>query len=142
MLEDPGLSGEPPERGKRVAVIAGGLAGTALLVMLAMSLGSWGFRHRSASLHEGRLARLVERQPRLEQVVEALQAEEAAPLAAPADEAELRRLALQYGGTRAAEILEKGRRHPRTRAFRAGDAIYILYFDREAILRDFTCVTR
>jgi hypothetical protein len=142
MLESPPIPPEPPDRGKRAAVIAGGILGTALLVGLAMSLGSWGFRYRSASLHEGRLERLVERQPRIEQVVEALLAEGATPLAAPAGEAELRGLADGQGGSRAAEILDKGRRHARTRAFRAGDAVYVLYFDADGVLRDFTCLTR
>jgi hypothetical protein len=142
MLEEPAIAPEPSDRGKRAAVIAGGILGTALLVALALSLGSWGFRYRSASLHESRLARLVERQPRVEQVVASLVAEGATLLAAPAGETELRRLALEHGGARSPEILEKGRRHARTRAFRAGDAVYVLYFDADGILRDFTCVTR
>lgn len=142
MLEDPAPPTEPPERAKRAATIAGGVVGTALLVGLAMSLGSWGFRYRSTSLHEGRLSRLVERQPRLEQVVAALEGEGAAALAVPAGEAGLRRLASEHGGARGAEILEKGGRHAQARAFRAGDAVYVLYFDASGVLRDFTCVQR
>jgi hypothetical protein len=141
MLEDPPIAPEPPERGKRAAVIASAILGTSLLVGLAMSLGSWGFRYRNASLHEGRLERLVERRPRIEQVVAALLEEGATPIAAATGEAELRRLAEGHGGPRGAEIVEKGRRHARTRAFRAGDAVYVLYFDADGVLRDFTCIT-
>jgi hypothetical protein len=142
MLEGSARPPDAPERGKRVAMIAGGVLVTGLLAGLALSLGSWGFRHRSASLHEGRLARLVEQEPRLQQVVSALIAEGATPLAASAGDDGLRRLAEGHGGARAAEIEAKGRRHAQTRAFRAGDAVYVLYFDKNGILRDYTCVTR
>jgi hypothetical protein len=142
MLEDRPAPEEPPDVVKRVATVLGGCLATALLAGLAMSLGSWGFRFRSASLHEGRLARLVEQKPPIDLVVAALTQEGGMPIAAAAGERELRHLAAEHGGIQAGEVWHKGQRHAQTRAFRVGDALYVLYFDADGVLRDFTCIAR
>jgi hypothetical protein len=46
------------------------------------------------------------------------------------------------GGSRAAEIREKGTRHAETRVYQAGDMLYFVYFDAAGVMRDFTCVSR
>jgi len=130
-----------PERRKRVVIVTGSLAVTAVFAWLAFMLGTWGFEARNYVQHQQRLRNLVAKKPRLEQVAQAL-TEEGSPLvASPASEAELARLAREKGGARAAEILEKGRRWPQARAFRAGSMLYFLFFDAEGILRDYALVT-
>jgi hypothetical protein len=127
---------------KRLVPLAGGLVVTVLLATLAFWLGAWGFDTRRFTQHEGRLSRLLQRQPRLQPVVQALEDEGARLLAAPSDERELAEVAARHGGPRSAEILEKGRRWPTTRVFAASDMIYVLFFDEAGVMRDFTLVSR
>jgi hypothetical protein len=130
-----------PERRKRVVIVTGSLAVTALFAWLAFMLGTWGFEARNYVQHQQRLRNLVAKKPRLEQVVQALTEEGSPPVASPASEAELARLAREKGGARAAEILEKGRRWPQTRVFRAGSMLYFLFFDADGVLRDYALGT-
>jgi hypothetical protein len=123
-------------------VLGGALLATVAGLAGALFLGSWAFDTHRYLEHEGRLRRLQEKQPRLEVVVQALQ-EEGRPLVGLADdEAELRALAARDGGTKAQEVIDKGRAFGRTRVFRAPDIVYFIYFDREGVMRDFTCVNR
>jgi hypothetical protein len=129
-----------PDRRKRIVVIAGSLAVTAVFAWLAFLLGAWGFETRNYVQHEQRLKNLVKRKPALAQVVQALNDEGSPLVAAPASAAELERLAREQGGPRAAEIVEKGRRWPQVRVFRAESVLYLLYFDETGTLRDYVLV--
>ena len=69
--------------------------------------------------------------------------EEGTPLLARADtEAELVAVAGRLAGPRQAEVLDQGRRWPRTRVFRAADMLYFVYFDADGVMSGFTCVSR
>jgi hypothetical protein len=121
-----------------------GLAALLTLAGLAFAfwLGSWAFDVRRYSQHVGRLERLQQKEPLLDQVVQGLE-EEGTPLLAAADtRAEAERLAAQYGGALRAEVAEKGARWPHVRVFRAADMLYVLYFDDGRIMRGFTCISR
>ena len=133
------MSDEGPRRGWVVAV-----AGVVTLSGLAFAfyLGSWAFDVRRYSQHVGRLERLLQKQPALELVVQGLE-EEGTPLLASADTAsELEVLAARFGGAQTAEVLEKGKRWPQVRVFRAADMLYVLYFDGDRVMRGFTCLSR
>jgi len=134
-----GEDGHEPRLARRVAIVAGSLLTTGVILWLAFMLGAWGFSHRRQSFHEGRLQRLVDRKPQLWQVVEGLAAEGTQLLAAPQGEDELRRLGSGWDERVAAEVLAKGARWPRTRVFGADDVIYVLYFDERGVLRDYSC---
>ena len=113
---------------------------TAILVVVLL-LGSWAYNYRRLSLHQGRLARLREKHPTVEPVLEALRAEGGQLLESPVGEPALRRAAARWGSVRAAEVLQKGSKWPQTRVVRVGDMIYFLYFDSANVLRDFTSVS-
>jgi hypothetical protein len=115
---------------------------TALLGGVALWLGAWAFDYRRRSLHYGRLKRLLERKPHLDQVVEALRNEASPLVAAPEDEPALRAAAERHGGTMAAEVIAKGTRYRHTRVFLAADMVYFIYFDDAGVMRDFTWVSR
>ncbi|HLA76154.1 MAG TPA: hypothetical protein VJU18_01110 [Vicinamibacteria bacterium] len=127
---------------KRFVIIAGSLATTGFLVMLALLLGNAGFNARRFTQHENRLKKLLPHEPTLQQIVKGLH-DEGTPLLASASNGEdLRRLAQERGRLRQAEIIEKGRRYPEVRVFLAGDMIYFIYFDAGGIMKDFACVSR
>lgn len=127
---------------KRALIVGGALLVTAASLGLALFLGSWGFDQRRFSLHEGRLRRLLDKEPRLEQVVEGLRAEQSPEIGMARTEAEQRRLAERWGGSRLPQVLEKGRHWPEVHVFEATDMLYFLYFDQDLVLRDFLCVSR
>jgi hypothetical protein len=132
---------EDGPRLRRWVPLAVAAAVTAGLLWLALMLGAWGFDYRRFSYHEGRLRRMVDQKPTLGQVVQGLKDDGSPLLAAPSTAEEVRQAAERWGGPRAAEIVEKARRHAYTRVFRASDVVYFLYFDAEGILRDFTYVS-
>jgi hypothetical protein len=133
---------EDQDRVKRLVVLAGSLGLTALFAYLAFFLGAWAFDTRRSIQHEGRLSRLLPQQPKLDQVVQGL-ADEGSPLIGSAESpAELERLAARWGGAKLNEVLEKGRRWPRTRVFLAGDMVYFIYFDANGVMRDFSFVSK
>lgn len=135
---------EPAERSgaQWAAIVVGSVAATALTLALAMLIANLGFESRRMGSHEGRLERLVDKAPVLEQVRAGLATEGAEEVAAALGEAGLERLAEEWGGARRDEVLEKGRRWASTRAFLTGDFVYVLYFDGTELLQDFTCVRR
>lgn len=116
----------------RLVIIAGSLVVTAGTAALAFLLGGVGYDVRRFSIHEGRLTRLVAKEPTLEQVTEGLAAEGARLVEGGGIDA----------GPRQAEVSDKTRRWGSVRAFETGDMIYFLYFDSEGTLRDFTLVSR
>ena len=64
---------------KVVFVVAGSVAATGIILALVFSLAGWAYRHRDASLHDGRLKRVVEKHPTMAQVSEAILAEPGQP---------------------------------------------------------------
>ena len=133
---------EAGSEGPRRAYIMAGAAALTLGGLLgALWLGSWAFDVRRYTQHVGRLERLLQKQPPLPLVVQALE-EEGTPLVGKADSlAELRDLAPRLARARATEVLEKGRPWPRTRVFRTADMLYFIFFDGEGVMRGFVCVS-
>jgi hypothetical protein len=128
--------------GNRIWIVAGSVAATAILAGFAFFLGAWAFDTRQALTHETRLQHLVARKPTLGQVVQGLEDEGSPLLASPMSEDELRAVATRHGRARVADVVEKGRRWPTTRVFRAGEMVYFIYFDDAGVMRDYVCVAR
>jgi len=126
---------------KRTTFVLAVLA-SALICYVAFWLGAWAFGARRFAIHETRLRRLVQQQPSMDRVTRGLEDEGSPLLAAPASEAELRRVVEEKAGERAPAILEKARRYAQTRVFVAGDMIYFLFFDAGGVLRDYAYVSR
>ena len=128
---------------KAVFVVAGSLAVTGAIVAVVFSLAGWAYRHRGASLHDGRLRRAVEQHPTIGQVSEGILAEPGnRALPTPASEEELRRLLARYPRGGADQIEAKRRRWRDLRVFEAGDVVYFLYFDEAGTLRDYELAGR
>ena len=124
----------------RFLVVTASLVIAVAIATAALFLGAWAFDYKRYSAHQTRLEHLVAHKPTLPQVVQALEAEGSPLVAAPANDDELQRAATERGREKAAEILAKGRRWPRTRIFVATDMVYFIYFDENEIMRDFSCV--
>ncbi len=131
----------PPGFRRRLVFAAAALGLTMLLAWLALWLGAWAFQTRSMRLHEERLQRLLEKSPRLEQVVGGIQAEGGVLLASPGGADELRAIAGRAGG-QASAVLDMGARWPVVRVFQVGDAVYFLFFDTAGVMRGFVLATR
>jgi hypothetical protein len=128
---------------KVVFVALGSVAATGAIVALVFSLAGWAYRHRGASLHDGRLRRVVEQHPTVAQVSEGILAEPGnRALPTPASEEELRRLLAQYPRGRTDQILAKRRKWRDLRVFDARDVVYILYFDEAGALQDYELASR
>jgi hypothetical protein len=128
---------------KTLIVVAGSLAVTGAIVVLVFSLAGWAYRHRGASLHDGRLRKVVEQHPTIGVVSQGILAEPGnRALPTPASEEELRRLLDQYPRGRADQILAKRRRWHDLRLFDARDVLYILYFDERGALQDYELASR
>ena len=127
---------------KRLVILAGSLGATLVMCYAAFVLGSWAFDTRRISIHRGRLEKVLAQHPELDRVQEGLE-NEGTHLVLSADTEESLRIAAEvYGGKRKTEILEKGHRWGKTRVFRTPDASYVLFFDRDGTMQDFTLVTR
>jgi hypothetical protein len=126
----------------RFWILAGALAVTIGALTVAFWLGSASFDARRYSQHNGRLAKVMLEKPSAERLTLGLAAE-GTPLLVMATTAEdKQRTTLARGGARLAEIREKAARHPELRVYQAGDMLYFVFFDREGVMRDFTCVSR
>jgi hypothetical protein len=124
----------------RFVIVATSVAITVAVATLAFWLGAWAFGYRRYSTHQTRLQHLVVQRPTLARVVQGLHDEGSPLVASPVSDEDLQRVAAERGRGKAAEVLEKGRRWPRTRVFVAGDMVYFIYFDDADVMRDFTCV--
>jgi len=124
---------------RRLAIVLGSVVATGVMLALALLLGSWGYSHRALTTHHGRLARLVEQQPTLDQVVQGLEDEGSPLLASPRDETALRQAISVLPRDTQDQIVQKGKGWPIVRVFRSGEALYVLFFDANEILRDFAC---
>lgn len=128
---------------KVVFVTLGSVAATGAIVALVFSLAGWAYRHRDASLHDGRLRRVVEQHPTVSQVSEGILAEPGnRALPTPASEEELRRLLARYPRGQVDPIVAKRRRWRDLRVFEARDVLYILYFDEAGALQDYELASR
>jgi len=131
------------DRRKALVIAAGSVGATAVLVGLVFSLGGWAYRHRRWSLHDGRLRRLVAEHPSEDRVSRGILAEPGNwPIATPASDEELRRLAARWSPARADEVVAKRRQGRTLRIFGVRDVAYFLYFDDEGRLRDYVLLTR
>lgn len=139
------LTSDEPAQGdarQRIWIVTGSVAATAVLAGFAFFLGAWAFDTRRVLAHETRLQRLVAQRPTLGQVLQGLADEGSPLLASPASDDELRAVAELHGRARMAEIVEKGRRWPTKRVFRAGDMVYFIYFDDAGVMSDYVSVAR
>ena len=141
MFADREGAGERESRRKKRLVLFAvlGLAPTTIVLLSALSLGAFGYQIRRHILHEGRLEKLLAKEPTVYQVTEGLR-EKAPLMASPEDDVELDRLASRWPARRDV-ILEKGNHWPLTRVHDGGDMIYFIYFDAEGIMRDFVYVS-
>jgi hypothetical protein len=131
------------DRRKALVIAAGSVGATAVLVGLVFSLGGWAYRHRRWSLHDGRLRRLVAEHPSEDRVSRGILAEPGNwPIATPASDEELRRLAARWSPARADEVVAKRRQGRTLRIFGVRDVAYFLYFDDEGRLCDYVLLTR
>src|SRR5262245_44317071 len=115
---------------KTVAIVAGSLAGTALILVLVFSLSGWAYRRRGLTLHDGRLRRVVDQHPTAGQVSEGILAEAGNwAIATPPSEVDLRRLLAPWPAAPVDEVLAKQRKWAAMRLFGVRDVLYVLYFD-------------
>jgi hypothetical protein len=125
---------------QRVVIVGIAVFATCLIGLVAFLLGSWAYRARLLTSHEGRIERLVAKKPTLDLVTRALEADQSPLLAAPGSTPELERAVATWGAERAGDIRAKASRAARTRVFRSGDVVYFLFFDEGGVLTDFACV--
>jgi hypothetical protein len=130
--------GRPP----RAAILVASMAITAGVAYLAFLLGAWGFDTRRYGQHEARLRKLLLANPRLDQVVQAFEAEGSPLVASASGPRELEQVAADRARDQKGEVVEKGARWPQTRVFAAGDMLYFIFFDETGVMRDFTLVSR
>jgi hypothetical protein len=126
----------------RFWILAGALAVTIGALTVAFWLGSASFDVRRYRQHNGRLLKVMREKPSAERLTLGLAAEGTALLNTAATAADKERVLVVRGGARLAEIREKAARHSELRVYQAGDMLYFVFFDREGVMRDFTCVSR
>lgn len=128
---------------KALLVAAGSLAGTGAILAFVLSLSGWAYQHREASLHDGRLRRLVAQHPSAAQATEGILAEAGnRAIATSPSEEELRRLAEQWRRGEVDRIVAKRKKWSAVRVFGAGDVVYVLYFDDRDRLQDYELAGR
>ena len=126
----------------RFWILAGALAVTIGAVTVAFWLGSASFDARRYSQHIGRLAKVMRETPSAERLTLGLAAEGTPLLVTALTAEDKERAVVARGGARLAEIRDKAARYPELRVYQAGDMLYFVFFDREGVMRDFTCVSR
>ena len=126
----------------RFWILAGALAVTIGALALAFWLGSASFDVRRYGQHNGRLAKVMLERPSADRLTRGLAAEGTSLLLTALTAEDKEHAAATRGAARLAEIREKAARHPELRVYLAGDMLYFIYFDREGVMRDFTCVSR
>lgn len=133
-----GDEGTPASR--RAVALGGGLAATALLLVVVFSLGSWGYKYRRWLFHQGRLERILKLRPPAEQLKAGLEAEGAQWLGRARTASELGELAAKLTPKVRDEVVAKAGRAAHADAFRVGEMIYFVFFDREGKMIDFLVV--
>ena len=127
---------------KRFWVIGGALAVTLAALLAALWLGAASFDARRYDQHRRRLEKVMGEQPTADRLTRGLAAEGSPLILTAATAEEKERAAVARGGARSSEIREKATRHAELRVYQAGDMLYFVYFDRDGVMRDFTCVSR
>jgi hypothetical protein len=133
------VNGEPR---RRLAPLLGGLAGTAVLLAIAFSLGSWGYKYRRWLFHQGRLERIEKLRPLAEQVKAGLEAEGARWLGRGASATELDQLAGKLTPSVREKVAAKAGPAAHADAFAVGEMVYFVFFDRDGKMIDFLVVER
>jgi hypothetical protein len=128
------VNGEPR---RRLAPLLGGLAVTAVLLAIAFSLGSWGYKYRRWLFHQGRLERILKVQPSAEQVRLGLEGEGGVSLGRAATAEELGRLAARWSPSARDAVVAKGGAAGSASAFSVGEMVYFVFFDRDGKMIDF-----
>ena len=127
---------------KRFWVLAGAAVVTLSALAIAMLLGSASFDFRRYSQHQGRLAKVMKEQPTADRLTRGLADEGTVLMAVARTPADVEREASSRGGKKAGEIREKAARSAETRVYQTADMLYFIYFDKDGVMRDFTCVSR
>jgi hypothetical protein len=127
---------------KRLWIVAGAVVITLGALAIAMLLGSASFDFRRYAQHDGRLKKVMREQPTADRLTRGLADEGTVLLAVARTPDAVERQAAARGGTRAAEIREKGARNAETRVYQTADMLYFVYFDADGVMRDFTLVSR
>jgi hypothetical protein len=122
---------------RRVVVFVAAVPITVGILALALTLGSWAFQHRQATLHHGRLQRLTEQRPSRTRVEAALVAEGGRLVGQAGSPEELKALATRWAPGSEATVAASGARFPTTRVAVVGGMVYFLFFDPQDELRDF-----
>jgi hypothetical protein len=126
----------------RFWILAGALAVTIGTLAIAFWLGAASFDVRRYDQHNRRLAKVMRELPSADRLTRGLAAEGTLLLVTALTAEDRQRAATERGGIRIAEIRDKAARHPELRVYLAGDMLYFVNFDREGVMRDFTCVSR
>jgi hypothetical protein len=121
----------------RALVFAAAVPITVGILALALTLGSWAFHHRQATLHHGRLQRLTEQHPSRTRVEAAILAEGGRLVDQAVSADELRALAARWAPGAEAAVVTTGSRFRTTRVAVVGGMVYFLFFDAQDELRDF-----
>jgi hypothetical protein len=127
---------------KRFWIIGGALAVTLGTLSVAFWLGAASFDARRYDQHRRRLQKVMREQPTADRLTRGLEAEGSTLVVTAGTAEEKERAAVTRGGARRPEIREKATRHAELRVYQAGDMLYFVYFDRDGVMRDFTCVSR
>lgn len=120
---------------RRVLITLGAVLVSGGLLWLALALGSVGFETRKGLLHEGRLARLLEKQPRVEVVTQAFEEEGTRLVASASGPEAIRALVSAHAGPAAKAVLDRAGDLPHARLFRADDVAYFIFFDASGVMR-------
>src|SRR5262245_938464 len=145
--EGPHLGGSGSTEGRvaapgRLLPFLAALAATAALLVLVLSLGSWGYKYRRWLFHHVRLQRALERHPPEEDLGTALEGEGARALGQAATPAELERIATGFPPAVRERVAAKGARAREVRVFGAGEMVYFVFFDRDRKMADFLVVEK
>jgi hypothetical protein len=127
---------------KRIWIVVGALAVTLGALALAFWLGAASFDARRYDQHRRRLAKVMRELPTADRLTRGLEAEGSRMIALATTREDKERLAAERGGPLASEIRRKVALQPELRVYEAADMLYFVYFDREGVMRDFTCVSR
>jgi hypothetical protein len=127
---------------KRFWILAGAAAVTLAALALAMLLGSASFDIRRYTQHQRRLAKVMREQPTADRLTRGLADEGTILLGVARTPQDVEREASTRGAKKAAEIREKAGRSAETRVYQTADMLYFIYFDKDGVMRDFTCVSR
>jgi hypothetical protein len=141
MDDEPGL-GESRSIGQRAVIVAGAVIVTSVAVAFVLIIGSWAFRYKEWSMHNGRLDRLLPLKPTLEQVVAGLEQEGSMLQAKAETRAELERILDGRGVAARDQVLSRAGRWTKVRVFLAGDWLYFIFFDQAGVMRGYACVKR